>query len=77
MNFFSNKILTIRDKIIQNHFAYVSLGTATFNTTAIYFDSFSVIDLIFSIFSSHSLQTIMVTIWPHSFKTAQRSLIES
>uniref|UniRef100_A0A669EZ27 Reverse transcriptase domain-containing protein n=1 Tax=Oreochromis niloticus TaxID=8128 RepID=A0A669EZ27_ORENI len=44
MNFFTNKILIIREKITNNHPTDVILSTATFSTIDVKLDSFSPID---------------------------------
>uniref|UniRef100_A0A669FAZ4 Reverse transcriptase domain-containing protein n=1 Tax=Oreochromis niloticus TaxID=8128 RepID=A0A669FAZ4_ORENI len=45
MNFFTNKIFIIREKITNNHPTDVILSTATFSTINVKLDSFSPIDL--------------------------------
>ena len=45
MNFFTNKILIIREKITNNHPTDVILSTATLSTIDVKLDSFSPIDL--------------------------------
>uniref|UniRef100_A0A669C4E4 Reverse transcriptase domain-containing protein n=1 Tax=Oreochromis niloticus TaxID=8128 RepID=A0A669C4E4_ORENI len=45
MNFFTNKIVIIREKITNNHPTDVILSTATLSTIDIHLDSFSPIDL--------------------------------
>lgn len=78
MNFFTNTILTIRDKIIHSHLTGVSLCSAAFRTAGICWGSsvcFVISVLLLWVTLTHAglpLFTLLIKLWIKGFSAANR-----